>query len=146
MMTETKRAHRIEVDMCGDLGGCPFYREHTGVNSARCDHPDGGGKCTAEFEVGKLEFPCPTTCPLRGALTMVAGPAAPMPGEELAGPVVTKALADDFFDLVSRESTELDNVTVAAVTADTPEQCCGCIDDCCCTHDGADCRPEPAGG
>lgn len=60
------RAHRIEVDHCGE---CPFIRDQkTRPNRARCAHP------AKRSEVLIVRNPPPAWCPLRGAVTMIAGP------------------------------------------------------------------------
>lgn len=69
----TARAHRIEVDRCE---GCPFVG-FVDEDWIRCRHPlapqgsDDEGPRAPEFS---LPTAPPAWCPLRGSVTMVAGP------------------------------------------------------------------------
>lgn len=62
-----KRAHRIEVDRCGR---CPFFRGHQG--DAKCLHPRSRYIHFSLIRADTLNPPA--WCPLRGSVTMIAGP------------------------------------------------------------------------
>lgn len=82
-----KRAHRIEVDRCQD---CPFARKAlrpfvkswgtdvTALHAAgqlvaiRCKHPSAGWARFVEIDAKEP----PAWCPLRNAVTMIAGPSS----------------------------------------------------------------------
>lgn len=75
-MPDPPRAHRIEVDRCWS---CPFAN---GVSSS-CVHPavterTAGRALSDSFSeaslFGHYNTGTPTWCPLRGAVTMIAGP------------------------------------------------------------------------
>lgn len=65
---ERTAAHRIEVDSCR---GCPFIRVRA------CFHPaiasDDYGRCVGGIVNTPPKEP-PDWCPLRGAVTLIAGP------------------------------------------------------------------------
>lgn len=69
-----KRAHRIDVERCYD---CPFWDRIDAMPAiGGCEHPSYGVARPV-----KLEQPPPEWCPLRGALTIVAGPASVIHGD-----------------------------------------------------------------
>ena len=70
-----ERAHRIQVDLCSR---CPFLGTTLGyTNDADgCDHPlaDGRAIVPGRQLIGLKPAPPPDWCPLRGGVTLVAGP------------------------------------------------------------------------
>ena len=65
------RAHRIEVDSCGE---CPFSHRHrdTKADPLECWHPYRDH--APDFRLHRAHGQPPASCPLRGAVTMIAVP------------------------------------------------------------------------
>jgi len=72
----TERAHRIEVDSCGE---CPFWHRLGCYHSTFTKNGS-----PLRFEPDETVTPPPKRCPLRGAVTMIVGPRAEFAHEIVA--------------------------------------------------------------